>query len=204
MSKYDEIPASEREVLPNKWGITDAGLIAEKELEGFDKAFERFIDELTDKTVFNCAYLQRLHLLALGEIYDFAGKWRTVNVSKANFTFPFAGTIDAAMKDWQKKFIRDILFDENNLDEFCMNLGRTHAELLFIHPFREGNGRTARIFAQLQALKAGFPRILNFKSVEDRHPNASSKFMDYVAAVQAASVVKYQPMIDLFKNDFCQ
>lgn len=70
-------------------------------------------------------------------------------------------------------------------------LAETHAELVLIHPFREGNGRTARIVSILMALQAGLP-LLDFSVI------AEEKKQDYFAAVQSGLDRNYQPMERLF------
>jgi cell filamentation protein len=66
-----------------------------------------------------------------------------------------------------------------------------HAEFLFIHPFREGNGRTARLFANLIALKHGFEPF-NFDWI------SKNRMDEYIASVQSAADKNYQPMKELF------
>lgn len=68
------------------------------------------------------------------------------------------------------------------------DVARVHAGLLFIHPFREGNGRTARILANLMAYKNGSTSFRWESLAEPVH------FARYVRAVQAASRLDYQPM----------
>ena len=70
-------------------------------------------------------------------------------------------------------------------------LAETHVELVLIHPFREGNGRTARVLAMLMALQAGLPP-LDFSLI------AEEKKLDYFAAVQAGLDRNYGPMERLF------
>ena len=70
-------------------------------------------------------------------------------------------------------------------------LAETHVELVLIHPFREGNGRMARILSILMALQAGLP-LLNFSTI------AEEKKQEYFAAVQAGIVKNYEPMVRLF------
>lgn len=65
-----------------------------------------------------------------------------------------------------------------------------HGELLFIHPFREGNGRTARILANLMVRKAGF-NPLEFEKIKGK------TFEQYIIAVQSSAAKNYEPMIDL-------
>lgn len=70
-------------------------------------------------------------------------------------------------------------------------LAVTHVELVLIHPFREGNGRAARVLSILMALQAGLPP-LNFSSI------AEEKKQEYFAAVQAGLDKNYGPMERLF------
>lgn len=70
-------------------------------------------------------------------------------------------------------------------------LAETHVELVLIHPFREGNGRVARILSMLMALQAGLP-LLDFSVI------AEDKKQDYFAAVQAGLDRDYSPMERLF------
>ena len=67
-----------------------------------------------------------------------------------------------------------------------------HAELLFIHPFREGNGRTARLLADLIAIKFDFDKF-SFENITDKEMST------YIKAVQSAAEKNYQPMIELFR-----
>ena len=68
-----------------------------------------------------------------------------------------------------------------------------HAEFLFIHPFREGNGRTARLFSNLVALKHGYERF-HFDKIKE------SRMNEYIKAVQSAAYKKYEPMKKLFRD----
>ena len=66
-------------------------------------------------------------------------------------------------------------------------------ELLLIHPFREGNGRLARLLATLMALQAGLPP-LDFRSIKGK------KKQEYFAAVRAGMVPDYKPMENVFSE----
>lgn len=76
-------------------------------------------------------------------------------------------------------------------EEIIRALAETHVELVLIHPFREGNGRAARILSTLMALQAGLP-LLDFGLI------AGIKKEAYFAAVQAGMGKSYQPMERLF------
>lgn len=178
----------EGEVLPNLLGITTAKEIAEAEFIGFVEANKKAIDELTDDTQFNLAYLYTLHKNALGHLYSFAGKLRTVNMSKDNFSFPPASFLVPSMHDFEVDFLAPL---KNISDDALLaELARIHAELLFTHPFREGNGRTIRLFTNMIYLsKTG--NELDF-SILDKN------LKTYIAAVQQAAQKKYKLMEGLF------
>ncbi len=181
---------AEGEVLPNLLNLTTFEEIAESEFLGFVHAQQKAIDELSDNTAFGLDYLYALHKSALGHLYSFAGKLRTVNMSKGSFAFPPASFLPNAMSDFESEFLnilKDIPTDEKTL---LTNLARMHAELLFIHPFREGNGRTIRMFTNLTYLsKIG--KELDFKILEN-------SLEEYIAAVQQAGQKEYGLMEKLF------
>lgn len=76
-------------------------------------------------------------------------------------------------------------------DEVVCSLAETHVELVLIHPFRDGNGRVARVLSTLMALQAGLP-LLDFSKI------ANEEKEDYFAAVQAGLDRNYQPMEKIF------
>ncbi len=176
------------EVLPNLLGLTTPEEIAEAEFLGFVNAHNIAVDELTDDIQFNLRYLYNLHKNAFGTLYSFAGKLRTVNMSKDNFSFPSAGFLPQLMQDFEIEFL-DPLKNVPD-DELPVQLARMHAELLFIHPFREGNGRTIRLFTNMIYLsKTG--EELDF-SILDKN------LKTYIAAVQQAAQKEHKLMESLF------
>lgn len=181
---------AESEILPNLLNITTTEEIDESEFLGFVYAQQKAIDDLSDDTIFDVSYLYNLHKDALGHLYSFAGNLRTVNISKGNFVFSPANFLPQSMKDFETEFLnglKDISNDENIL---LQNLARMHAELLFIHPFREGNGRTIRMFTNLIYLsKTG--KELDFKILVDN-------LETYIKAVQQAGQKEYSLMEKLF------
>ncbi|MEY4440856.1 MAG: hypothetical protein RLY49_482 [Candidatus Parcubacteria bacterium] len=181
---------AESEILPNLLHLETIEEINESEFLGFVHAQQKAIDELSEDTIFDVSYLYNLHKDALGHLYSFAGKLRTVNMSKGNFAFSPANFLPQSMKDFKTEFLdvlKDISNDENIL---LQNLAQMHAELLFIHPFREGNGRTVRMFTNLIYLsKTG--KELDFKILEHN-------LETYIKAVQQAGQKEYNLMEKLF------
>ncbi len=188
--KY-EMPSGEGEVLPNLLGLDSAQQIAEAEFEGFTEAEIVLTEELSGGTRFTVAYIQRIHRLALGHLYSFAGKWRDVNLSKGGFTFAAARFLPETMAAFEQEVMND-RGGSGEREGTIVHIATVHAELLFIHPFREGNGRTARVLANLMARRAGLapPRWGLI---------GEGEFDGYVRAVQAAADKDYAPMTALMR-----
>src|SRR5688572_17818408 len=121
----------------------------------------------------------RAHTLALSHLYSFAGKPRTVNISKSGFLFPAAQFLPQILLSFEQEILGELPMSYGSDEELIRHVAIVHAEFLFIHPFREGNGRTARMIANMMVRKEGYPN-LNFVEYED------NRFDEYVLAVQEA------------------
>jgi len=181
--------------LPNKLGLKTQDEIEQAELEGFLYAYTILFDELTEKTKFNLKYIFRIHKLALGHLYSFAGKPRTVNLSKGGFMFPPAKFLNESLKDFENGVLKILPADYTSKEELIKAIAKVHAELLFIHPFREGNGRTARLLANLMCAKAGY-KLLDLENF------SKEKFDNYIKAVQQAATGNYQLMEKIISSLF--
>jgi len=105
--------------------------------------------------------------------------------------FPAARYLGKTIQEYEEEFLITIpkqIPDEKQLVEITAPI---HAELLFIHPFREGNGRTARLFVNLIAVKHGFEPF-NFDWIREH------RMQEYIFSVQSAADKNYRPMMDLF------
>ncbi len=186
-------PGSHRRVLRNKLGIKtkrEMDLIEKQELLRvmnevlgiFDKAHRFTADDIC-----------WIHKIWLGNIYEWAGKYRQVNVSKGNFPFAPAAQVPKLMEEFEKGPLRK--FTPCNFDTFkaiAEALAVVHAELVLIHPFREGNGRVARLLADLMSAQAGLPP-LDFGGLTGMKKKA------YISAIQAILCNDYDPMRKLFE-----
>ncbi len=190
MAKY-RASAHESEILPNLLGLTDATAIGLAEFEGFLRADIVLTESLTSTTKFTLKYLLDVHLLALGHLYAFAGRYREVNISKGGFAFPAARFLRASMQQFEQEWLHKPLPVEQN--KLLYLVGAIHGELLFIHPFREGNGRTARLLANLMLERQGHKR-LRWEMIDE------AIFPRYVAAVQQSSLGNYAPMQMLIRS----
>ncbi len=191
MSRYTT-NEEENQCLPNLQGLTIPEEIAEAEFEGFLMAEIMLTEQLTTITRFDCRYIRHIHKLALGELYSFAGKYRTVNMSKGGFLFPSALFIPQSMQTFEEEILRPLPDVYTDKQVLIKDVAQVHGELLFIHPFREGNGRTARILANLMIRKQGYEG-LRFEKI---------KFREYVWAVQQVSEKNYHPMEKIIESIF--
>lgn len=191
MSRY-VTNREENQELPNLQGITDKALLAEAEFEGFLMAEILFTEQLTTTTRFDCKYIRSIHKTALKELYSFAGHYRTVNMSKGGFLFPSALFIPQNMQTFENEILSQLPDIYPDKEELIHDVAVVHGELLFIHPFREGNGRTARILANLMVRKQGYEG-LRFEKIN---------FREYVIAVQHVSEKNYKPMERIINSIF--
>ena len=174
----------EGEILPNLLGITDEEILHNAEFEGFLMAEILFTEKLTQKTKFSVKYICDIHRTALKELYSFAGRFRSVNISKGGFVFPAGRFIPDSMRIFEEETLSQLPDHYTSRQALIKDIAKVHGELLFIHPFREGNGRTFRILANLMARKQGYPG-LNVKRID---------FNEYIIAVQQVARKDYSRM----------
>ncbi len=134
-----------------------------------------------------------LHRRWLVGIYAWAGDYRQVNVSKAGFMFAAAAQLPRLMEEFEEQCLARYTPLDCRYKNIPLALAETHTELLLIHPFREGNGRIARLLAKLMALQAGI-EIAGFDSLVLRRRE------EYFAAVRAGLARNYDPMCSLFRS----
>ncbi len=151
-------------VLKNKLNIIDAELLEEAERRITSlRTTEAMKKGIRGKFDFN--HLKRIHKFLFGDIYDWAGKIRLVNISKGN-QFCRTEFIEQQMQEIFKKLQRDnYLQDVTSQCELSKRLAYYLSEINAIHPFREGNGRCQRMFIQLLSNSLGYQ--LDFMKITD-------------------------------------
>lgn len=185
-------PGSRDRVLRNLLGVRSAREMAHRESEALVEATQRLIDQTRVDQRFTAQDIRRMHRGWLGAIYPWAGEYRSVNISKGGFMFAAAGLVPRLMEELEHGSLRQFTpcrFDERG--DQAMAIATVHVEVLLIHPFREGNGRCARLLATLMALQAGLPP-LDFGGIRGRAKRR------YIAAVQAGLDRDYAPMAEVF------
>ena len=142
--------------LENKLGITDSAELARVEEKiSKKKAVELFeSDELKKYRAGTFEMLAFIHRYLFSEIYDFAGKMREVNLAKGNFRFAPVMYLKAAVENVEK-------MPQSTFDEIV----EKYVEMNIAHPFREGNGRSTRIWLDL-ILKKELNRVIDWSLVD--------------------------------------
>ena len=136
--------------LENKLGLTSsADLAREEERISKKKALDLFENGMLDKLeAGKFSALRAIHKYLFDEIYDFAGEIRTVNISKGNFRFAPLMYLEAALANIDK-------MPQSTFDEIV----EKYVEMNIAHPFREGNGRSTRIWLNIM-LKTEIRKIV--------------------------------------------
>jgi cell filamentation protein len=156
----------------------------------------RAMDELFDSYGrdhrFTADDIRKIHGTWLGPVYEWAGKYRKVNLSKGDLTFAVADHIPRLMDEFERNILRKYTpCRSKNLGKTVHALAVVHTELILIHPFREGNGKTARMLATLMGLQSGLPP-LDFETMGGKRRKG------YFAAIQAGMGGDYVPMEKIF------
>ena len=181
-------PGARRRVLRNLPGITLKREMDRAEAEAQVRAFEDFSSIYGADHLFNAADISKMHRLWLGAIYPWAGRDRQVQMSKGGFTFAAVRQIPALMAELEAGPLkRHTPCRFSDRGRVITALAEVHTELLLIHPFRDGNGRLARMLAVLMGLQAGLPP-LDFGSITGKARQ------EYFAAVRAGLDRDYRPM----------
>lgn len=155
--------------LENKLGITDSVELSKTE----EKISKKKAIELFDKNIFDklkpgsCEALFTIHKFLFEDIYDFAGQLRDINISKGNFRFAPVMYLKVSLENIEK-------MPQGSFDEIV----EKYVEMNIAHPFREGNGRSMRIWLDLM-LKKEIGKAIDWSMVDKE---------DYVMAMERSTV----------------
>jgi cell filamentation protein len=202
MSRYDTSgmiedqyePGTRKRVLRNIPGIRKKKELETLETEELLRTTYQLIQTYDRDHRFTTADICSMHKEWLGSIYEWAGRYRQVMISKAGFPFASPAFIPDLMNEYEKKILSiytPCIFKP--IEEVVHALAVVHTELLLIHPFREGNGRLSRLLIALMALQAGLP-LLDFSNIHGR------KREEYFEAVRTGMRRDYTPMERIFTS----
>lgn len=155
--------------LENKLGLTSSAELAREEeriskkkaVNLFDFAILKLLSDGTYKT------LAAIHKYLFEDIYDFAGELRTVNLAKGNFRFAPLMHLETALENIDK-------MPQSNFDEIV----EKYVEMNIAHPFREGNGRSTRIWLD-HILKNEIGKVVDWSKVDKE---------DYLLAMERSPI----------------
>lgn len=166
--------------LENKLGLTSSAELArEEERISKKKAVELFETGILDTLpAGKFATLQAIHKYLFEDIYDFAGKIRTVNIAKGNFRFAPLMYLQAALENIDK-------MPQSDFDEIV----EKYVEMNIAHPFREGNGRSTRIWLD-HILKNEISKVVDWSKVDKE---------DYLLAMERSPIKDVEIKV-LLKN----
>lgn len=183
---------SRKRVLKNLLGIKSKRQMDRIEALEQLRAMEELYGFYDKDHRFTAADICSIHEIWLGKIYEWAGQCRRVNVSKDGFPFAAANQIPRLMSELERGGLRKYTPCRfTSIEDISRGIAVVHTELVLIHPFREGNGRVARILSALMALQAGLP-LLDFSVIKGK------KRQEYFAAVRAGMDNNYEPMEKVF------
>ena len=158
-SRYN-VSGNEGDLLKNKLGITKQKVLEDTETLLLKDTYVHFFSFLqTEKLKFNVKLIYEINKYFLSILYEWAGKTRTVEISKGGILFCAISQIKKALKDLDQILKENMQLPEDNRKIISKKLSIIHCEFNAIHPFREGNGRTIRLFLDLLAVNNGHSLI---------------------------------------------
>ncbi len=156
----DKYHFEQEDVLSNKLGITDSDRLKEAEAAiCHARTLELAANPVEGN--FDFTHLKRIHERLFGDLYDFAGKARDINLAKGHSRFCQAIHIDSSQRAIFEQLKREEYLCGLDKATFAHRLAYFSAELNGLHPFREGNGRAIRIFLMQLANNAGYELALH-------------------------------------------
>lgn len=138
-------------VLKNKLGLRDKAQL--------DRAERRLVTQRALEPLpvggFDLAHLRALHHHLFQDVFDWAGELRTVEISKGGSQFQFRQFIETGMADVHRRITAHNYLRNLSADQFADLAGEILGDINYVHPFREGNGRTQLYFYKQLAEQAG-------------------------------------------------
>src|SRR4030067_797306 len=187
-------PGSRGRVLKNLLGIKSRREMDQLEAEAHGRALKELLSIYDATHRFTATDICKMHKIWLGRIYEWAGHYRQVMISKDSFPFAAPAFIPQLMDEFERGPLRTYTpCHFTSLADVAKALAVVHTELVLLHPFREGNGRVTRVLLIIMALQAELPP-LDFSIIRGK------KRQEYFAAVQAGMSQDYEPMERIFRD----
>jgi len=196
-SGIDEFqPGSYGKVLRNKLGITSKEEIDDIEIVEYRKAAIRLASAYTKDHKTTEKDIKKIHKMIFGRLYDRAGTYRNVDLSKDEFAFARAIFVSELMKQFSNEVLEPLTPPKvKTKKELATMLAKIHVEFILIHPFREGNGRTVRLLLHLITQQAGYTGM-DFSFIDEK----GRTFDRYVRSIHAGMKGDYEPMARILRK----
>lgn len=168
-----------RKVMKNLKGIRDLRSLQKAEEDALVAAYDKLFSTVRSDTPMTVDLLKHIHHTIFSDLYEWAGRLRTVTMSKPGVTWPPPDYLEDAMRSLQQNVLRQ--YPAHSLREdgrFYEAVGHIQGEFLAIHPFREGNARTIKLSTDLLAAQTKRPILRYDMSKEGQRK--------YIAAAKAA------------------
>ena len=197
--EVDFQPGSRNRVLRNLLDIHRKTDMDRMEYEALVRVQRQYLNRIGQRTRFTAKLLCLMHRDWLARIYPWAGQYRTVELEKGGFRWPPAFRIPSNMRVLEKGLLaRCTPCGPGPLATVANQIAQVHADLLLIHPFREGNGRLARWVSDLMALQAGLPT----PDYGFAGKGSPARRAEYLAAVRKGYLADYEPLAAFFVAAF--
>ena len=176
----------------NKLNLTDKNKINEIEAEGLIKA-ELFTFDLDESVDISAPLILEIHRIAFEKLYDWAGKWRQIDVTVGKIQPPPPSIVPIQMYQFLDNLNFKIKNSKNKSEQLdCITYA--HYEFIKIHPFNNGNGRTGRLLMNVVCL------IFGYKPLKLYHREGDSRYA-YIKALQAADSDDFTQLESLIENE---
>lgn len=172
-------------VLRNRLGITDAAFLDKQERSLVVLRVRKGVP----RGAFDLTHLRAIHRHLFQDIYDWAGELRTVEISKGNQQFQFRQYIPTGMADVHRRLERSRFLRGLSVADFAKQAAVIIGDINYIHPFREGNGRTQLQYLKQLAEQAG--HRLDLARIAGEH---------WIAASVSSHAVDYHPMASVIAD----
>ena len=202
MSKYQfaesDIYLPGTDIPKNRLGIEALDLLHEVEATLLQQAYTRFITELEPSTRFDENYFKALHHDAYESLYQWAGLYRTVDMSKGGSLFCRAAYLEREARRIfheleQEQYLKRTA--DGTVEKFAERLAHYQSELIALHPFYELNGRITRLFFDLIAVYNGYEPIDYSQALEEGLTGLNAYVEASILCVQRANSSELQQII---------
>jgi cell filamentation protein len=184
---------AEQTVLVNKLGIRTLEALEIAEEAALVKAYETLLHEVRVDSPITCELLLHIHRRIFGDLFSWAGRWRTVSISKPGIMWPPPLFVPQAMDEFERNVLQRLSASSLTDDEaFCEAVAEIQGEFLVVHPFREGNARSIKLAIDLLAAQTGRPLL-----IYDESDAGQEK---YIVAAGQAFKKNYRPMVEVIQS----